>query len=82
MAEGKEKVAEGVADEKPIKWKKLASRELESLEGMKLKKLLKKVLLAAGRPHSKEARDICLRTLNESSQFEVQDDFVKLLRKS
>ena len=66
---------------KPIKWKKLASRELHGPEGMKLKTLLRKVLQAVGQADSMEARADFLHKLEKSSQFEIDDGHVKLSRR-
>lgn len=65
---------------KPIKWKKLASRELQAPEVMKLRSLMRRVLLAAGKSDSKEHRDVLLKKLSSSSQFRIEDGFVRLQR--
>ena len=67
-------------EKRPIKWKKLASRELQGSEMMKLKTLLKRVLKAVGQADSAEARSNFLHRLEKSSQFQIHDGHVRLSR--
>ena len=77
--EGKLRCAK--AEKKPVKWKKLASRELQAPEGMKLKTLLRRVLQGVGQAGSREARADFLSKLKRSSQFQIHDGHVKLSSK-
>jgi hypothetical protein len=61
-----------------IKWKKLAAKELQDVERMSLKKLQKRVLSSAGQPRSVHALKQLLARLQGSSQFKMEDGFVRL----
>lgn len=66
---------------KPVKWKKLAVKQLQSGKGMKVKKLVKRVLIAAGKADSKAFEEEFLTKLTNSSQFQIQDGIVRLADK-
>lgn len=67
---------------KGIKWKKLAAQELKAVDGLKLKVLLRNVLLAAGRPDSKEAREQALKRITSSSRIEIENGFARCRSKA
>ena len=66
---------------KLVKWKKMARQQLQASGNMRLRSLLKQLLITAELSDSKEAREECSRKLSNSSQFQVQNDYIKLSSK-